>query len=283
MRHLGAFIVFIVHFLAACKQSEQMAIEKEFRDSDSDPIIGWTGEADSSLRYIEVNQTTTDAPVLVFIHGAPGGADAYFKYLKDSALAQDFVLISVDRLGYGSSYPKQSEPSISAQAEALYPIIERFKDTDRKIYLVGHSYGGPIAAKVAMSCSEAITGIVLLAPAIDPDHEKVFWVTKFGKIRPTRWITPRGLRVATDEKLAHADELRLLEPDWPLVRSKVVYMHGTNDKIVPYANFDFAQKVLQHVDPEMISIPDENHFLPWKQYDLVKQSILDLSEQGEKN
>lgn len=263
-----------LHFLSACKTNSDVAIKKSFRESHAEPKVIRTDTNGPVLRYVEVDMAGENAPAVIFIHGAPGGADAYFDYLKDSALTSRFVLVAIDRLGYGGSNRGRAETSIIRQAESIYPVINRYLEQGRKVYLVGHSYGGAIAAAAAMTYGVKVDGMVLLAPAIDPDREKMFWVANLGKYPPTRWITPKGLRVATDEKMAHAQALRTLVNDWGKIQSSVIYVHGKEDKIVPFENFEFAEEKLAHVVPEMIAIEGENHFLPWAQYDLVVDAIL---------
>ena len=44
-----------------------------------------------------------DKPGLIFVHGTPGGWQAFEMYLESDALQQEFLMISVDRLGWGRS------------------------------------------------------------------------------------------------------------------------------------------------------------------------------------
>ena len=42
-------------------------------------------------------------PGIIFIHGTPGGWQAFQGYLADPQLQQDFFMVSVDRPGWGGS------------------------------------------------------------------------------------------------------------------------------------------------------------------------------------
>jgi len=282
LRHFGMALLPVLHFLSACKINDNRAYENEFKRSEVPAVVEYTDATENRLRFVGVNGVDEGAPAIIFVHGAPGGANAFFEYMKDSALVNQYVLVSVDRLGYAGSDRKNPQPSISAQAQSISPLIDRFIAEGRRVYLVGHSYGGPIIVRAAMEYGTKISGLLLLAPAIDPDNEKVFWFTKLGKIWPFRWIIPSGLKTATYEKLAHAEELEKMASDWALVQCPVTYLHGTADNIVPFENYDFAKRALNHIQPKMIAIENENHFLPWRQYDLVKKSLINLVENQEK-
>ena len=53
-------------------------------------------------------------------------------------------------------------------------------------------------------------------------------------------------------------------------------IHGTEDMLVPIENAYFLQEMLPNATFDIIK--DENHFLPWVQYELVKKRILEVAE-----
>lgn len=270
-------LVVILHFLQACaKKDGDALVYRAFQKSEVEPSIFQTEVANANVRYIQTGDTQQQ-DVILFVHGAPGSADAYYRYLKDDALLNQFLMVTVDRLGYGDSEKNRAEPSIIKQSESLEPIINKYTSKGKRVFLVGHSYGGPIVAKLAMDMSTDVKGIMLLAPAIDPENEKMFWFSKLGKTAPTSWITPKAMKVATVEKFAHVEALEAIADDWHMIHQPVIYMHGDNDMIAPYANLDFARRKLINADTSFITIKGENHFLPWKQYDLVKENLFKLA------
>ena len=269
----------ILHFAQACTKKESDAfVYRSFKKANVKPIIYRTSDSQASLRWIEAKLSDQNESVVIFVHGAPGSADAFYNYLKDTTLLKDHILVSVDRLGYGASERGNAEPSIVAQSDAVKEVLNHYLSTDKRICLVGHSYGGPVIAKLAMDFGKKISGLLFLAPAIDPENEKVFWITKFGKTPPTSWITPGPFKVATQEKIYHVQALQEIESSWNKIDTRVTYMHGTKDMIVPFENMAFAKRKLAHINVKWISIEGENHFIPWKQYDAVVREIQLLTQ-----
>ncbi len=210
---------------------------------------------------------------IIFIHGAPGGADAFYSYLKDSSLLQNARLITYDRPGYGYSGFGESMTTAKEHAFIIKNIIDHYKLNN--VFVVGHSYGGPIAAYAPLVSSK-INAALLLAPAIDPDHEKYYWIGNFAKWKLTKWMIPTVLVVSADEKYAHEEDMRSLINDWQNVDVPIVCLQGNKDMLVPYENLKFCER---HFNPEYFTgktIENENHFIPWTKKKLVIEEILGL-------
>lgn len=214
-------------------------------------------------------------PLLVFVHGAPGSSDAFLGYLGDTALLSKFRMISIDRLGYGYSDYGKVHQSIDEQMHSLEPLIDQF-GFEQQVYLVGHSFGGPIIAHYAAEFPDKVSGLVLLAPAIAAEHEKILTIAHFGKVKPFRWLCPKPLRVATDEKFSHSTELCKLEGGWEKVICPVWLLHGDRDMIVPYENMAYVEKQFTSTRVHSTSFEGENHFIPWTKQAEIKLVLLSL-------
>ena len=70
---------------------------------------------------------------------------AYSDYMHDPV--EGFETVAVDRLGYGESRPKKAVVSFEEQAAAIAPLLEERRG--HWPVVVGHSLGGPIAARLA--------------------------------------------------------------------------------------------------------------------------------------
>jgi pimeloyl-ACP methyl ester carboxylesterase len=208
---------------------------------------------------------------LFFVHGAPGSSQDFFSYLQDSMLLSQANLYSVDRPGYGYSNFGKAEVSIQKQAQIVAELIAQLPE--QKVIIVGHSFGGPIAALASVYTSK-IVAAVMLAPAIDPAHEKILKIAYLGKWKATRWFVPKALRVAADEKFTHVAELSKVQNLWSQVPVPVTHYHGTKDVLVPYENIHFSTKVFEPAKFKAISLDNENHFLPWSQYELLQRELL---------
>jgi len=215
---------------------------------------------------------------IFFVHGAPGASDNYYDYLQDSLLLSKANLYSIDRPGYGFSNFGKAETSIKKQTEVVAEIVGDLPE--QKVVVLGHSYGGPIAAYSSL-LSPKVKSVIMLAPAIDPENEKVFWIAKVAKWKLTKWMVPGAMGVAGDEKFSHVAELEKLKDIWQEVRVPVLHVHGTKDIVVPFANLDFSIKQFNPKYLDTIVLQKENHFLPWKRYGLVKKELLKMIEKLE--
>ncbi len=230
-----------------------------------------------SMRYVAaVDTLNKHLPLVVFVHGAPGSSDNYTAYLADAELRQNTQMIAVDRLGYGYSEYGCPETSLAKQAASIQHVIDQYNA--EKIILIGHSYGGAIIAKMAMDRPEKILAIIMLAPAIDPDNEKIFWFSHFGRWKLTKWMLNGDLRVAGDEKFSHVRELEKIRMHWKDLKTTVVHIHGQKDKIVPYENLNFSKNHIKAAYLHTINLPNANHFIPWNRFPLVKKEILNICQ-----
>lgn len=246
-----------------------------FRGEDVQPEIKYHNFNGQVLRYVEL-VTNKNLPYVIFIHGAPGSSADYYDYFRNEELYERVNLISIDRLGYGYSDFGNSQTSIQQQGEAIQSIIEK-SCLSQHVILVGHSYGGPIAVRMAMDNPTLYKSLLLLAPALDPENEKVIKIARLANIKPTSWITPAALKVAADEKFSHTEELRKMIPFYKKIAIPVCHIHGTKDSLVPYENLDFSIKHFPKNLIEPLTLGGEDHFLPWSQKELIVKKIIEAA------
>jgi pimeloyl-ACP methyl ester carboxylesterase len=254
--------------------SEQ-ELDQYFKNKSMKPRYNQYNVDGRTVFYASIGNDTM--PMVIFIHGAPGSWYDYVKYFGDSNLVSKTHLIAVDRPGYGKSGVGKPVTSIEEQAAMLRPLLELNKSKQPAI-LLGHSYGGPIVAKLAMENPQQIKGIIFLAPALDPDNEKQFSINKLASFKPVQWIMPKMWYTAYYEKKTHVDELRKLT-DWDKITASTVYMYGDKDGLVPPVNVDYAKKKIVNASFNITEFPNENHFIPWTQQDSITKVILKLIDE----
>ena len=258
INRISLFLAFSM-LLTSCFQfrTSPKGVISEFENSAIAPIIRDVDFDGKNFRYIEVSDSKYQKPTIIFIHGAPGSSDNYFQFMRNPVMAGKFDMISVDRLGYGYSDFGHSETSLVVQAESIASILKEYKNTPT--FLVGHSYGGPVAVKAAVLYPTQVQGIMLLAPAIDPENEKKAGIAWMGKTAPFRWITPNSLKVAKDEKYSHVEELKKMLSDYKKLCIPVIYIHGDEDSLVPFENLAFAEKAIDSNCLKLIALAGEDH------------------------
>jgi pimeloyl-ACP methyl ester carboxylesterase len=215
------------------------------------------------------------APLVLFVHGSPGSWDAFAAYLMDPGLTSTARLVSVDRPGYGGSDRGRVEPSLQAQAAQIAQVILAEGDGKPAVVL-GHSLGGPVAARMAMDFPQLVKGLVLVAPSIDPAMEETKWIQVPGNWFWVRWMLPSALDVCNQEILPLKGELEKMLPLWAGIKMPVIDIQGLDDDLVPPENADFAERELVNAKLKVERIPGMNHFVPWSRPDLLKNAILEL-------
>jgi pimeloyl-ACP methyl ester carboxylesterase len=259
-----AIIIFFLLSLGSClsfrKSDNQMLKKaKQYAKEISIEYYKFNGV---TMRNIQCQNINKISPLLVLIHGAPGSSSAFFDYLKDTVLTNNYSIIIIDRLGYGfSDYGRYS--SILNQSEVIISLLDSLKRKNQDVFILGHSYGGTISAVIASLRPEFLTASVLMAPALDPENEKYFWFGKLGKWKATRWMASGALKVATDEKYNHASELKLLQNNWLNINSPVLHIHGNKDNVVPIVNLDYSQSVFPKEYLTVYNWEGMNHFFPF--------------------
>ena len=248
---------------------------KYFEKKGLECTVGSDSIFNHPLRWVEVSAIESDTlPIVIFTHGAPGAANNFFQFLTDSSLQKRARLLAVDRLGYSPNDQGNAEVSIQKQSETIAKILSHYDYP--YVIAVGHSYGGPITSSFVLDNPEKVKAAVLLAPALDPDEERDFAIVKFTEWKATRWAVPAFFMVAAAEKKAHETELRKMLPKWKSVKTPFVHIHGTSDKIVPYENITFSEKMIPDSLLQIITIDGGSHMTPWEDEDLIREELLKL-------
>ncbi len=265
---------FVVYTANMSFRSSDEATQRYFAKRSVQVDIHYIDYAGGTLRYITTGLRADTAPVVMWVHGAPGSGNADYAYLSDSMLLHRARLITLDRPGYGYSHYGRSEPRLAGQAAAVKAVLDQYPLAVYRI-LVGHSFGGPIAAQTALDYPDAVDALMMLAPVNDPDSEPLPWYAHLARWRATRWMMSKAWCVSGDEKFAHQAQLRLLQPRWKDLRIPVVHLHGESDFLAPpEANIAFSRRHIPDTWLKMVVIPGGGHFIPWANHDLVRNELL---------
>jgi pimeloyl-ACP methyl ester carboxylesterase len=276
---LSAF-VFMVIVLLIFDQFVQFRMDDKdlyglFHEHHLFPHVGYYSTEGRTMRYLTIGKDTSCT--ILFIHGAPSSLSYWKNYLMDSALLGHARMYAVDRPGYGYSGLGNPEPDIRRQALCLRPLLDSMHALHRPVVLVGASFGTAVASRLAMDNPGMVDGIVLVAPAIAPGEEKIFWFTPAIEHPWLRWFIPRMLQSANTEKIHHKEELEKMLPLWQKIRVPVIYLQGTKDKLVYTTNADFARTQLVNVPSLRFEmIPGKGHLIAFSNQQQVEQAILQM-------
>ncbi|SDL07178.1 2-hydroxy-6-oxonona-2,4-dienedioate hydrolase/4,5:9,10-diseco-3-hydroxy-5,9,17-trioxoandrosta-1(10),2-diene-4-oate hydrolase [Nocardioides sp. YR527] len=122
-------------------------------------------------------------PPVVLLHGGGAGATGASNYGRNiDALAEHFRVIVPDMPGYGRSTKEiDHEDPFGDLASAVRGLLDEL-DIDRS-HLVGNSYGGAAALRLAMETQDKVDRLILMGP---------------GGIGTTRGLPTKGLNALLD-------------------------------------------------------------------------------------
>jgi pimeloyl-ACP methyl ester carboxylesterase len=158
---------------------------------------------------------------ILFIHGSPGDWQGWAPYLRDRRLRERASMIAVDRPGWGQSVGAVV-PDLERQAAMLQPLL----DGTGRTLLVAHSYGGAVAARMAMDDPAQVEGLVLIAPTLSPRQEGPRWYDHLATLFPIRLLLPDRLRLSYTELAPLPQALRKMQPHWAELRLPVAVVQG---------------------------------------------------------
>jgi pimeloyl-ACP methyl ester carboxylesterase len=228
---------------------------------------------DFDIRYVDVGNQ--EKRMVFLIHGAPDSLVAFLNILKDRSLGNVSRMIAVDRPGYGYSCPGKKIPPVKMQAAMLKPVLDMNRH-ERKPILVGHSYGGTIAARLAMDYPDQVGGLILVGAAVDPEHEKHFRISSLIRLPQIAYFLPSAVITANQEKLSHVNELEKMVPGWNRIRAPVTVLHGRRDWIVPVENAFFIERMITHRKIKMVIKEKSGHLIPRFHPEPLKTEIMEM-------
>lgn len=111
---------------------------------------------------VHVIEAGADGPVVLMIHGASANARE-FAFTLAPRLSDNHRVLMADRPGHGYSGRPVDGEELGVQAAQMAGALKVLAP-DRQAIVVGHSYGGAVALRLALDHPERVKGLVLLAP-----------------------------------------------------------------------------------------------------------------------
>lgn len=267
---------FFIAGLSSCKITAVLSdrqIERHFKNKPAKPIRKYLTYKEYHILHVTLGDSSK--PLLLFIHGAPGAWYSYLSLMDDPELQKNYRMISVDRIGFDKSNSGLAVTSIDEHVNYLKKLVDEYNVTHQKIYILGASYGAPIAAAFAMQNPDIVEELFLLSPVIDPSKEKIFWFSYLCRLSFINMWLDQSLNVATEEKFDHRSELRKLKPFWKNITCKTYVVMGKKDWIADIRNFDFAGKMLINANgAEFYMLENTGHDVLYQRPDLIKNLLL---------
>jgi pimeloyl-ACP methyl ester carboxylesterase len=215
---------------------------------------------------------------IVFVHGTPGDGSDWAPFLRDAP--QDQYRIAVDRPGFGESGPGAPVVSLAEQARAIAPLLGAPEDPPAIV--VGSSFGGPVALRLAADHGDAVAGVLLVGSAADPGQEKTHPVQPLVAREPLASLLPEPLAHSNAELLALRDELDALADVMGAITAPVTMVQGLRDTLVPPGNVDFLlERLTGAASRRVFLVPEAGHFLQILHAPIVERALACLLDDAD--
>jgi pimeloyl-ACP methyl ester carboxylesterase len=223
-----------------------------------------------SVRYIKVGYDSL--PKLICLHGSPSSLSAWRTIYSDTSFLKHYQVIAIDRPGYGYSDFGRAETDLQKQVSTLQVLIDSMT-AKHKAILFGSSYGGPVAAQLAMNLPDRISQLVLLSASVMPGREKTYWISYPMTVPVLRYLFPPTFVMSSEEKLVHRQQLETLN-NWEKISSDVLIIHGNRDGLVYYDNAEYARKKLVKArSVKTITMNGKGHSIIFSRPDFIKRIL----------
>jgi pimeloyl-ACP methyl ester carboxylesterase len=229
------------------------------------------GQAGPTLSYLIHGDASK--PRVIFIHGSPGESSMYADYLRE--LGAEAQVIAVDRLGYGASKGSGVVTSFERQAAAIAPLLE--PRGGRWPIVVGHSLGGPIAARLAADNPDRVGALIIVAGGLNAELEQPRWYNEVARWWIVRPFLVDFLQTSNQEMWACREEVERLDPVLDHIRCPVVVIHGTDDSLVPFEQIQYSiERLADNPRLFVMVLVGEDHSVTKLRREEVRETIQEL-------
>lgn len=208
---------------------------------------------------------------LVFLHGWGLSSKIFEPIIY--RLKNDFEVYSLDLPGFGSS-PINKPMILKDYAEMVFDFLK--KNKIEKPTIIGHSFGGAVAAKLAILHPESISKLILVAAsAVRQPRRKMIFIKKTADI--LKPLLPKKIRKLilkilgydkTDYAQIKSSELKEtfknvikedLRPHFHLIKTPTLVIWGEKDAITPFIEGELIAKSIPNA--KLAIIKNAGHFV----------------------
>lgn len=227
-------------------------------------------------------------PPLVMLHGFMGTGLCWEPLIQN--LKSQFRCISLDLLGFGESSQPAIRYNVAVEVAFVRQVLAHLGL--ESCFLLGHSFGGWVAAAYALEYPQSVSALILAAPAGIRDDS---FCDRYQALRPLLWPSPLvdwGLRLALPlsalvgqrkalkriygyrralqqqpvaraflcDRLRPEDAVDTVEKDLHRLQLPTLVITGDRDQTIPlWHSQTYAQEI---PGAKLAIIPEADHSLP---------------------
>lgn len=216
-------------------------------------------------------------PVLVLLHGWSLYKEKYSKLI--SLLSKTYRVISLDFPGFGHSDPPPKTWTNQDYADFLKSFLDSINIS--KYILIGHSFGGRIILKYCSQNPKNISKIILIGSSgIERKSLKVKAISFVSSLLPKKikqmllplagskdYLESQGVMRETFKNIVNEN----FENDIAKIKIPTLLIWGEDDHTTPLWQAKILNQLIK--DSKLITIPNTNHGLPYRQPEKVAKII----------
>jgi 2-hydroxy-6-oxonona-2,4-dienedioate hydrolase len=238
-------------------------------------------------------------PSMVLLHGGVGSSMHWAR--NTGVLAQRFSVTAFDLPGYGNSPDVPKDIASDAYVDWVAAVVAAASD---RCHLVGFSFGGALAARVATKLGDKIIKLSLLGaggfgapvgrviptisvpgPEAEISARRAAAASNLGQ-----WMLSAAPAVddpVVDQQLSNIDRTRFnsrrvshratILDDLPQIAAPVQFIWGAEDKLA-YPSIEARAEACRAVraDIGIAVVPDGGHWIQFEQADRVNRLLMDF-------
>jgi pimeloyl-ACP methyl ester carboxylesterase len=270
------------------------------------PEIGSTVDANGiKTNYLEAG----DGPAVILIHGSGPGVTAYANWrLVLPALSQSFRVVAPDMVGFGfSERPSDVTYGVQTWADQTVGLMDSLGI--QKASLVGNSFGGAIALRIAAQHPERVGSLVLMGSMgvdfpITEGLERVWgYEPSFENMRKVLDVFAYDRELVPDElaevryrasmqpgfqesygamfpppRQRWVDAMRTSDDEIRQLRHRTLIVHGREDKVIP---LETSITLIQLIDDAELHVyPHCGHWTMIERSDDFNRLVHDFLSRG---
>lgn len=246
------------------------------------------------IRGLAVNYKvfgTGKAKPILILHGWPSSSEKWIEVGKLLAEKETKVFIP-DLPGFGKSQEPLLAWNTDSYIEWIREFCDNIEDLKKEFYLVGHSFGGGLAAKFAVKYNQRISKLFLISAAairgVTPKKKLFYRIAKIVKvfsfipyydfirkvfykfvIRKSDYIYQKGIMKDTYVKIISEDlSFRL-----SFIKVPTIIIWGDNDNLTPVEDANFIHEKIRN--SKLVIIKDKKHSLQLEAPEILTEKILE--------
>ncbi|WP_421654667.1 alpha/beta fold hydrolase [Leptothermofonsia sp. ETS-13] len=200
-------------------------------------------------------------PTLLMLHGFLGTGLCWMPLIEK--LQTDFRCVSLDLLGFGESPKPMIRYDVAKEVAFVRAFIQTLKLEPCAI--LGHSFGGWVAAAYALAYPESVNSLVLAAAAGIRDDS---FCGRYDHLRPLLWETPiidwgLGLAKSVAGLLGQASTLQTIAHFRQELIANPAACSFLRDRIRPEDAIDTVEKAIHQLQmPVLVITGDRDETIP---------------------